>query len=226
MSSTNLNTDEQCRTPKGYDFRPVADRPVFHPDLAAFFTGLRVARGLGFRQALDIAKRQKLPALTAGTLWGLEKGKTKNPKPEVLRDLAKLYGLSYETVARPIIDSKWALDRDKTANDNSDAVGTSVPTTAKTKGKRADQILRNEEAVDPLGSPYASTSVLALLASTRSALERIMLDLATVAEQLPGRQAPVDRHPTATDDARHRRPGRSGDRARKKAPGARPSQKN
>ena len=71
-------------------------RPIFHPELAAFLKGLREARGLGQRQAANIAQSRGLTALTHGVLFNLENGKTKKPNPEALRALAVLYGIPHE----------------------------------------------------------------------------------------------------------------------------------
>jgi len=76
-------------------------RPVFHPEIGQFFTGLRESKGWTQRQAEDIAERKKLTALTRQVLWRLEKGKVKNIDPKVLRALAELYQMSYvELVGR------------------------------------------------------------------------------------------------------------------------------
>lgn len=69
----------------------MADRPVFHPELGTFFRRLREAKGWNQSQAASQARRWKLNALTRQVLIRLETGKTKNPEPDVLLALARLY---------------------------------------------------------------------------------------------------------------------------------------
>lgn len=81
-------------------------RPVFHPEIGKFFSDLREAKGWTQRQAEDIAERRKLSALTRQVLWRLEKGKTKNIEPTVLRAIADLYEMPYGDLVQ-----RWTLHR-------------------------------------------------------------------------------------------------------------------
>lgn len=75
---------------------PERPRPIFHPEIGAFFVSLRERKGWKQSQAEDIAARKKLTVLTHQVLWRLEQGKVKNIEPEVLRAIAKLYQTPYE----------------------------------------------------------------------------------------------------------------------------------
>ena len=86
-------------------------RPVFHPKIGDFFTGLRESKGWTQRQAEHIAKRKRLTALTRQVLWRLEKGKTKNIEPEKLRQLAVLYGVPYEQLLERFIPQRYGIAR-------------------------------------------------------------------------------------------------------------------
>jgi transcriptional regulator with XRE-family HTH domain len=81
-------------------------RPVFHPEFGLFFSRLREEKGWTQRQAEDIAERRKLKALTRQVLWRLEKGKTKNIEPNVLRAVANLYQMSYSELVK-----QWTAKR-------------------------------------------------------------------------------------------------------------------
>jgi len=87
------------------------DRPVFHPDLAAFFAGLRAEREWGQREAADIAQRRGLKSITRQVLLRLEKGKTKWPDPAVLRELASLYDHDYEDMVNAVVAHTYQVTR-------------------------------------------------------------------------------------------------------------------
>jgi transcriptional regulator with XRE-family HTH domain len=84
-------------------------RPVFDAELGRFFVELRQQRGWTQRQAEDIAARRKLEPLTRQVLWRLEKGKTKNPEPEVLRAVADLYDLAYQDVVSRFVQRRFGV---------------------------------------------------------------------------------------------------------------------
>jgi hypothetical protein len=119
LSITIFNGGSQCATVRGYHRPQVPERPVFHPELAAFFEELRVSRGLGFRQIVKLAQERAkdrdhpewrvLKALTFQTLRGLEKGTTKTPDQDVLRAAAVFYGLSYEDLAGRYVHKLFGL---------------------------------------------------------------------------------------------------------------------
>jgi transcriptional regulator with XRE-family HTH domain len=82
---------------------------VFHPQLGAFFTALRTARGWTMRQAAELAKRKGLKELTRQVLLRIEKGQTKNPEPAVLRSLAELYEQNYRSVVAMYVEEQYGL---------------------------------------------------------------------------------------------------------------------
>lgn len=86
-----------------------AARPVFHPEIGAFFQKLRTDKGWSQRQAADIAHRRRIP-VTTNVLWRLERGKIKNPEPETLRALAELYELPYEQLALWVVEQLYGAD--------------------------------------------------------------------------------------------------------------------
>lgn len=93
----------------GLPLNSVTKRPVFHPNLGAFFSALRVQRRLGFRQAVTIAQAKGLTALTKQALFGLEHGLTKNPDPDVLRAVAELYDVDYPWVVANFVGHRYGL---------------------------------------------------------------------------------------------------------------------
>jgi transcriptional regulator with XRE-family HTH domain len=83
--------------------------------LGAFFRALRERRGIGLRQAADLARRRRLSILNLNSLGALERGKTKNPQPALLRELATLYEMTYEELVAPLIDQQYGIDISATA---------------------------------------------------------------------------------------------------------------
>jgi hypothetical protein len=191
----------------------VSKRPVFHPELAAFFRGLRVARGLGFNQAVDTARRRGLP-VTTQHLRGLEKGTTKNPDPDVLRALARLYDLSYEALATQYVRVRFGLQvaagqPDESPRDRAEAEHGGSARGRDSGENTADLILPSSRHGE------------ALVAATRAALEQLrakhvdaLADLVTILEGLPGGQAAVARAARSGGAARNRRARRRSDRPR------------
>lgn len=86
------------------------DRPVFWPQLATFFTNLRVEKRWGQRQAAKIAENRGLTILSRQQLLRLEKGQTKDPDADVLRAVASLYELPYEEVVRRLAVAKYGVN--------------------------------------------------------------------------------------------------------------------
>lgn len=97
----------------------MAERPVFHSDLGTHLVRLREARGYGQRQAADIAARKGLEALSHQVIHRLEHGKVKHPDPEVLRQVAALYEVDYEDLARRFFSAlygiSWEVSTSETA---------------------------------------------------------------------------------------------------------------
>ena len=88
----------------------VRRRPVYHPELGSFFRELRKSQGWTLRQAGDIAHRRGLTSLSRQVLFRLERGQTKNPEPEVLQALAKLYNFSYSVLVGRLTKARYGLD--------------------------------------------------------------------------------------------------------------------
>ena len=87
----------------------VAKRPVFLPEMGAFFVQIREAKGWGQRQAAELAQRRGLRALTRQVLLRLESGRTKYPDPEVLRAIAALYEIPYEILISQFVEARYNL---------------------------------------------------------------------------------------------------------------------
>jgi len=89
-------------------------RRVFSAEIGEFFRSLRRGRKLGLRQAASIAqkmadKRPELRPLTRNTLQRLEKGRTKNPEPELLRAIASLYDIPFPNLLVAYIRERYQL---------------------------------------------------------------------------------------------------------------------
>lgn len=87
----------------------VSARPVFHEELGSFFVGLSTKRGWDQSQAAKIAARRGLSALTRQVIIRLERGKTKNPEPNVLRALAELYERPYDELVGLFVEVRFGL---------------------------------------------------------------------------------------------------------------------
>lgn len=87
-------------------------RRIFHPELGQFFRKLREDREMGLRQAADMARRRGLKSLTLNSLGKLERGGTKNPEPELLRDIATLYEMTYEELVGRFVEQRFGTRSD------------------------------------------------------------------------------------------------------------------
>lgn len=85
-------------------------RPVYSKDLGEFFTSLREAHGWNQSEAAEFAHRRGHKPLTRQVLLRLERGQTKNPEPEVLRSVAKLYGISYPRIIAAVVKCRYNID--------------------------------------------------------------------------------------------------------------------
>ena len=110
VSTTFFNSGSHCVRLSRYDRQTVRDRPVFYEELGAFYSDLREGRGWGLRQAVTIAQNRKLKRLTKTVISELEQGRTKNPDPEVLRELADLYEVSYEALVSRFVEHWYGID--------------------------------------------------------------------------------------------------------------------
>lgn len=111
MSTTFFNRVSQCLTRRGYDCSVTTPtgRPVFNAALGTFFRQTREYRGLGLRQAAMAAVHSGLSRISKATLSGLERGRTKHIDPDVLRELALLYGLDYQDLAKRVVSVQYGL---------------------------------------------------------------------------------------------------------------------
>jgi len=107
MSNTFFNRVSHCLT--GPDTMPSVARPVFHRELGEFFREIRENKKLGLRQAAQIAGNKGLRALTKSALHSLEAGMTKNVDPDVLRALADLYEISYESLVARFVAVRYQI---------------------------------------------------------------------------------------------------------------------
>ncbi len=99
-----------------YHADDMIDRPVFLPQLGAFLVELRDEHGWKQSQAADVARRRRI-TLSYNTLRWLEEGRIKNPDPDALRAIAKLYGVSYEEVVRKCVRESFGIRLEATESE-------------------------------------------------------------------------------------------------------------
>lgn len=220
VSSTISCGGVRCSTDGVYDRSQVSERPVFYEATAKYFRELREARKLGFRQMVARAQAAKLTAITIETLRGLEKGKTKVPDANVLRDIARFYDLPYEHLAGLFVEHLYGLR-------------VSAAGTATEVERPADESVRTivpEPRLDAADMPETDSErrlhrrahPYGLLdpAAARKEIERVASELSAIAAQLPRRQAAVARRRQPRSPARDRERRGQPDRAvSKKASG-------
>ena len=87
--------------------------PVFYKGkLGGYFRDLRETHGWSLRRAVLIAEQRRLP-VTLGALRWLEAGQTKNPEPELLRGLSRLYGEPYKNIVQEVAKRVFLIDPDE-----------------------------------------------------------------------------------------------------------------
>jgi transcriptional regulator with XRE-family HTH domain len=89
----------------------VRKRSGIHPEIGRLFRQLREDKGWGLRQAARLAGARSLTLLTMNSLGFLERGATKNPDPELLKEVATLYGVPYEKVAGEYVRVRYWIER-------------------------------------------------------------------------------------------------------------------
>jgi transcriptional regulator with XRE-family HTH domain len=104
----------------GWEAVPARQKPF--KAMGRFFRGLRKGRGWGLRQAAKLAERRRLHAVTTNSLGALERGETKNPEPELLRDLARLYEMSYAALVQHVIECRYGISITRDLTRQSDGV--------------------------------------------------------------------------------------------------------
>lgn len=87
----------------------MAKRPVFYPELGKYFRQLREARAIGQRQAASFVTRRGLADFSSSAITWLESGRTKNPSPDLLRALSKLYDVPYEEMVAKVVQYAYGL---------------------------------------------------------------------------------------------------------------------
>lgn len=88
----------------------MTDRPVFHPELGAYFARLREEKGWSQRRAGEVAHRRRLAAVNYQAIQRLEAGKTRDLGPDLLRALAALYDVTYESLVRRWAQVRYGVD--------------------------------------------------------------------------------------------------------------------
>lgn len=88
----------------------VRKRVPVHPEIGSLFRELRTEAGWGLRQAARIAEEKGLRLLTMNSLGFLERGVTKNPDPELLREVAALYKVSYAPLAAKFAAMRYGIE--------------------------------------------------------------------------------------------------------------------
>lgn len=165
-------------------------RPVFYPELGRFFQGLRDRSGYGLRQAATLAQNRHLHALTKGVLEGLEKGKTKNVDPDVLRAIATLYDQPYEDIVATVVRARYGVALSESAD-------------------QADQ--QRATALDEARRQLARLRVGVALLSDHLALVREGLEAAEgIVQGVDAYQSPEHRTPDHPQTARRTRRARRG----------------
>jgi transcriptional regulator with XRE-family HTH domain len=89
-------------------------RPVFHNALGDFFRSIREAKGWSLRQTATLAANRKIGSVSYQSLQRLEAGKAKNPEPDLLKALAKLYAVPYQTLVDKWVEHTFDLTRHST----------------------------------------------------------------------------------------------------------------
>ena len=88
---------------------PVASRPVFLKEFGDYLITVRTEKKWKQQQASDIAARRGLTAVTYQRLRWLEEGKIKSPEPELLMEVADLYGLSYRALVDQFVTLRYGI---------------------------------------------------------------------------------------------------------------------
>ena len=84
--------------------------PVFYKGkLGRYFRDLRENHGWSLRRAVLIAEQRRLPVTLGAVRW-LEAGLTKNPEPELLRALSRLYGEPYRNIIQEVAKQVFLID--------------------------------------------------------------------------------------------------------------------
>lgn len=87
----------------------VRKRADLYPEIGSLFRGLREVEGWGLRQAARIAAGRGLSLLTMNALGFLERGATKNPGPDLLREIATLYGVPYAELVGRFLTARYKI---------------------------------------------------------------------------------------------------------------------
>lgn len=135
-------------------------RPVYSKELGEFFTSLREAHGWNQSEAAEFAHRRGHKPLTRQVLLRLERGQTKNPEPDVLRAVGKLYGISYPRIVAAVMKCRYNIDvADRAvANTRTDLEsGHAVPVQRGGGGEDARDVIPTERVSDALAEENLTT---------------------------------------------------------------------
>jgi hypothetical protein len=180
----------------GVTILSVPKRPVFHPELGKFFRGLRETNtAWGQRQAARIAAGKKFRVLNANSLGALERGAIKNPEPELLQEVAALYGVAYSEVAGQFLAHRYQIKisgRDLIDHASGVQHVTSKPTPV---------------AADQGGAPHVVATARALADVTRAyqAFHRAIQDVSDRLNRVVQEHVPTADVPATGSDRPHRR---------------------
>lgn len=163
-------------------------RPVYFKELGEFLAHARERLGWSQSEAADFARRRALKSVTRQVILRLERGQTKNPPPEVLRELADLYDISYQDLV-----AKWVAYRFGV----NDLIGHAMPAdSAASKGGTADVPASDRDRAEVDRVPRADYDEV--LTETRKIANRLLdfigeHELRAQGRPAPGRKARVRR---------------------------------
>lgn len=189
-------------------------RPVYYPKLGAFLTGLRQAkaqtdpRWKHQTHAATQAEKRHIRPLTRQVILRMERGQTQNPREEVLRGFAQLYGVSEDLVIGKFLEERYATDlvrhtavlssSSDTETQGHDAGESPTPRSLSTD--QLDQIFQ------------AATEIRTIATSALEWAERLERLAGDIGIDLTGKQTPVVSHAPSGRSADRRRHDRPDDR--------------
>jgi transcriptional regulator with XRE-family HTH domain len=110
LTCVNYNLLQPIASSTGghHNRQPMASgtRPIFHRAIGESLAKLRTERGLSQMQ-VEIASKGRL---RAGTLKSIETGRIKNPDPDHLREMSRIYGVKFDRIAEPFLVANYGRD--------------------------------------------------------------------------------------------------------------------
>ena len=151
--------------------------------MGRYFRGLRETRRLGLRQAVTLAQGRGLTAVTLNSLGFLERGAIKNPEPELLRDLASLYGEPYSTIVQRVVEFRYGFSFTSDPARQSDDVQPSPSSSAPEVIHDAGSFAAAPRPPYPL-TGFAATEAVARIVDHIAQLDATANDLAALADAI------------------------------------------